>query len=131
LCAATPAAYARIMDNALFVGVGMVLPLVSLVCLAMGVWRRGQCPTWLLAVAVVPPICFAFAAHVVFTNFIVVAVPVWMAVSVGLLLVAVAAARRGWPVRRASALLGLAVPVPLMAFTLFLAVLLGTHPFDM
>src|SRR5664280_2621314 len=103
------------------VGFYVAVPLASLVCLATGAWLRGRCPTWLLAVATVPPLIFAVVAIIAATmDFSLIAV--WMAVACGLLVWAMAAASRGRPGRRLCALVGMAIPAPAMAFVLTIGI---------
>jgi hypothetical protein len=101
-------------------GVAAAPLLWSVVCLGVGLWRRERMSTALLAIATVPPVllgatCFTSSFSSDLSTPRRVAFLISAVVTVALLTWAIAAVRRGWRRRRLSALVALALPVPLMA----------------
>ncbi len=103
----------------------LVLPAAAVVCLFAGVVLRGRCPVWLLLVGAIAPFGYALAALAwsVSDGFDWFAlVGLWMALALAILIWAMLTIRRGWPYRRLSSLLGLALPLPVAVWILVVAV---------
>ena len=101
----------------------IALPVLSLATFFAGLIRRGRCPGWLLVVALVPA---AATLAVVLVGLLVpgdsIALPLglaaWLSSAIGMLLWALLSQHRGRP-RRGLALLGLALPLPVLALFMY------------
>jgi len=109
----------------IFVALWMVLPVVSLACLIVGLWRRGRCRTWLLVLALLPPLAWGAVLTAGTEPGGFPALPVWMAASVVLIGLAGLAARRHARLGRLTALVALATPAPLMAMVAWVGITEG------